>query len=130
MHSVLLTYRGLQVALETLQERSVVLFGGHGKRDIDGDLGFSEVATLCGPHEVITFGQSGEEIRAELESQRVQLLATCSKLSDAVRHAKSVVKRDPSIKNVLLSPGCASFDEFQGFEDRGHQFAALAEAQP
>lgn len=122
------TCKGLQVALETLQERSIILFGGHGKRDSEGYLGFAEVAKLCGPHEVITFGQSAEEIRAELESQRVQSLATCSTLSDAVRHAKSVAKQDNSIKNVLLSPGCASFDEFQGFEDRGRRFAALAAA--
>jgi UDP-N-acetylmuramoylalanine--D-glutamate ligase len=29
---------------------------------------------------------------------------------------------------VLLSPACASFDQFRDFEDRGDQFRALVEA--
>jgi len=34
----------------------------------------------------------------------------------------------PDGGTVLLSPACASFDMFQGFEDRGHKFAAAARA--
>ena len=33
-------------------------------------------------------------------------------------------------ETVLLSPACASFDQFRDFEDRGDQFRALVEALP
>ena len=41
---------------------------------------------------------------------------------------KSAAARATTGETVLLSPACASFDQFRSFEDRGDQFRALVEA--
>ncbi|HET9459978.1 MAG TPA: UDP-N-acetylmuramoyl-L-alanine--D-glutamate ligase, partial [Sphingomicrobium sp.] len=49
----------------------------------------------------------------------------CGKLDVAVREAAKDAKPGDT---VLLSPACASFDQFRDFEDRGDQFKALVGA--
>ncbi|HEX5259442.1 MAG TPA: UDP-N-acetylmuramoyl-L-alanine--D-glutamate ligase [Sphingomicrobium sp.] len=48
----------------------------------------------------------------------------CGKLDVAVREAAADAQAGDT---VLLSPACASFDQFRDFEDRGDQFRALVE---
>lgn len=49
----------------------------------------------------------------------------CGVLADAVRKAW----RDASAgETVLLSAGCASFDQFRGYADRGEQFTCIVQA--
>jgi UDP-N-acetylmuramoylalanine--D-glutamate ligase len=49
----------------------------------------------------------------------------CGKLDVAVREAAADAQAGDT---VLLSPACASFDQFKDFEDRGDQFRALVGA--
>jgi len=46
----------------------------------------------------------------------------CGDLGHAVEHARADAARN---ETVLLSPGCASFDQFDNFEDRGNQFTTI-----
>jgi UDP-N-acetylmuramoylalanine--D-glutamate ligase len=46
----------------------------------------------------------------------------CADLKEAVKRAWQDAKNGDVI---LLSPGCASFDQFKGFEDRGEQFSRI-----
>ena len=48
--------------------------------------------------------------------------AICTGLKDAVDRAWRDAKAG---ETILLSPGCASFDQFKSFEDRGEQFIGM-----
>jgi UDP-N-acetylmuramoylalanine--D-glutamate ligase len=62
-----------------------------------------------------------EEFRDETEIER------CSDLATAVDRASVYVAPGDT---VLLSPACASFDQFRSFEHRGDTFRALVQALP
>jgi UDP-N-acetylmuramoylalanine--D-glutamate ligase len=51
-------------------------------------------------------------------------VSECETLERAVGEAAADAKPG---ETVLLSPACASFDQFRDFEDRGDQFRALVE---
>ena len=46
----------------------------------------------------------------------------CSDIKDAVQRAFASAERG---EIILLAPGCASFDQFGGFEDRGNRFLEI-----
>ena len=55
----------------------------------------------------------------------------CGDLDTAIAHAGADAKSDGEDDTVvLLSPTCASFDQFDDFEDRGRAFCRLAAALP
>jgi UDP-N-acetylmuramoylalanine-D-glutamate ligase len=110
-----------QVGIGGLDRRAVVLLGGQGKPFPDGSLGFGALADALRRHRaVVTFGQDGPKIADELAAVGI-VSERVGGLHDAVRLAGGIAREGEA---VLLSPGCASFDEFRDFEDRGEKFAA------
>lgn len=69
---------------------------------------------------IVCFGQSAEMLEGVCSEVGVPVLST-----ETIAEAVAVItgKNDGSI--VLLSPGCASFDEFTNFEQRGSMFKSL-----
>lgn len=95
-----------------------LLLGGDGKA-----ADFSELKPLINKPNIVCycFGQDGNEL-AKLSEQSV-LVETMQEAITAIR---------PQLKKgdmVLLSPACASLDQFKNFEQRGDVFVSLAQGQ-
>jgi UDP-N-acetylmuramoylalanine--D-glutamate ligase len=78
----------------------------------------------CAPHfghvvKAYTIGEAGEMFASLLSPQMA--VAECVTLDDAVKAAASEAQAGDT---VLLSPACASFDQFRDFEARGDAFRA------
>ena len=111
-------------ALESF-ERPVVLILGGSEKDTD----FAEILPQLGRcRAVICQGEAGTRISGYLESVRVEKpVYLTPDLAEAVSVAGKVSQPGDV---VLLSPGCASFDQFSGYAERGEEFARLALAVP
>ncbi|MEY3617534.1 MAG: hypothetical protein RL726_232, partial [Actinomycetota bacterium] len=101
---------------------NVVLVAGGRNKGLDlGDLanGMSRIKA------VVAIGESAEEIERIFSAHRTVLRA--SDMAEAVAHAASLAK---SGDTVLLSPACASFDWYGGYQERGDDFARCVKALP
>lgn len=107
-----------QVGIAGVGGTLVVLLGGQGKEGAD----YSALRPALAGHAraIVCFGASGPEIAEALEGLPVEVTPTMAAAMRAA--ARQAVPGDA----VLLSPACASFDEFRDFEHRGRVFAELA----
>jgi UDP-N-acetylmuramoylalanine--D-glutamate ligase len=103
------------------QGRNIILIAGGQAKGADFSLLAPAVSAHC--KRVIVIGEAQAQIQASLSaSVPVELSAT---LDDAVRSAAAQAQAGDC---VLLSPACASFDMFTGYEHRGQVFSAAVRA--
>lgn len=102
--------------------RPIVLLGG---RDKGTDL--APLAAACAEHAgaVVCFGEARERFLAAFAGADLPVLEARG-LADALDVALGAAAPGDV---VLLSPACASFDEFSCFEERGDAFKALVAAR-
>jgi UDP-N-acetylmuramoylalanine--D-glutamate ligase len=98
-----------------------LIAGGRGKQQDFSPLA-GEVAERC--RAVYLIGEAAGELAEALEPARVPLRAA-GDLQSAVSLARAAAAPG---EVVLLSPACASFDQYPDFEARGDHFRALVEA--
>ena len=114
------TPSGAIVALNAFDPgRTILLAGGYDKQSP-----FDELATVAANRAkaVIAFGQTAPKIVAAIESQssRDGFATEVADLLSAIALAQGMSAPGDVI---VLSPACASYDQFTNYEQRGDQFA-------
>ena len=102
-------------AINTIKEPIILLLGGRNKNSNFRLLLPHIKASLI--KLVISYGESGGHIKTVL-GDAVRSYSTID-LNSAVKKAHNLAAAGDTI---LLSPGCASFDQFSNFEERGDHF--------
>lgn len=111
---------GLGQAIEMHQGKLVMILGGQAKGQ---DFKALREAITQYVKTVVLIGEDAELIRNAIEGCAELLFA------ESLQQAVSICQQHAQRNDVvLLSPACASFDMFKGYEQRGHQFVALVNA--
>jgi UDP-N-acetylmuramoylalanine--D-glutamate ligase len=140
------TYPGLPHRMERIREKDGVLYVNDSKATnptstapalaayrvihwILGGQAKTNELDACVPHlshvkTAFTIGRDSAMLASILRDQGVAVSQSVT-LDQAVWRASATAK---SGETVLLSPACASFDQFRDYEDRGDQFRALVGA--
>ena len=98
--------------------RVLLILGG---RDKHGDFASLAPSVARAARKVFTIGEAAPVIEKVLSS--LVEIESAGTMDRAVRRASEVAKPGDT---VLLSPACASFDQYKNFEERGEHFARLA----
>jgi UDP-N-acetylmuramoylalanine--D-glutamate ligase len=144
LEEALHTFSGLPHRMERIREKDGVVFVNDSKatnptatapalaafekiRWICGGQAKTDNLDECASHfghvrKAYTIGEAGELFALLLSPHMA--VAECETLERAVRAAAADAEGGDT---VLLSPACASFDQFGDFEDRGDQFRRLVE---
>ena len=88
--------------------------------------GLARTARIAGVSCAYVIGEAADDIAEALASQGVRFRHS-GDLETAVSEAFGDAERG---EVVLLSPACASYDQFANFEERGEAFRALVAALP
>jgi UDP-N-acetylmuramoylalanine--D-glutamate ligase len=108
-------------ALDSSDRPLHLILGGSRKGEpFDGLVG--PVAAHC--RGIYLIGETADQIGQALEPAGLEIMRYCEDLEAAVSEAAGAAVPGEA---VLLSPACASFDQFKNYEDRGDSFRRFVE---
>ncbi len=107
------------VALKALTKPVILILGGQDKGSP-----YKPLIPLIKKkvRDILTIGEAHPLIARDLKGSAP--ITSCRTLENAIRTASEVARKGDS---VLLSPACASFDQYKNFEERGDHFIKLVQ---
>ena len=110
-----------QTALRSFINQSVILIAG----GLDRKNGFDElVPDLTSVSGIVLYGETKEKLQEAAKVAGVPVIEVVNTLEEATKKAYGISKEEDII---LLSPACASWDQFKNFEIRGDEFIRIVE---
>ena len=109
--------KATEIALSSFNEPTILLLGGLDRNhSFDELLPFMKNVKL-----VVSFGETKNRIKDFCDKNNIKCIV-CDDLENATKCAyNNAVSNDV----ILLSPACASWDQFKDFEERGNKFKEL-----
>jgi UDP-N-acetylmuramoylalanine--D-glutamate ligase len=110
----------LKVALESFEEKVILIAGGQKK---NSDYSVLNELIERRAKAVVVFGSGAGSLAGQWHG--TVPVSIVDSLDQAV---EEVLSRAEKSDTVLLSPGCASFDQYADFEERGEHFRRIVQA--
>jgi UDP-N-acetylmuramoylalanine--D-glutamate ligase len=117
-------YEASIVALQAMSQPVILLAGGR-KKEGSPEAWLQEVQRKA--LAVVLYGEAGPIFAEYLSDFGYNAFQVCTTLDEAVTLAWSQVTAQGAVP-ILLSPACASYDQFANFEARGNRFRQIFEA--
>ncbi|MEM8502090.1 MAG: UDP-N-acetylmuramoyl-L-alanine--D-glutamate ligase [Cyanobacteria bacterium P01_D01_bin.1] len=111
-------YDAAEVGLRSVANPAVLIAGG-AKKDGDDTAWIAQIKEKAAM--VLLIGDAAEPFARRLEELNYTNYEIVQTIDRAVARSTELSKEQP-IKTVLLSPACASFDQYANFEVRGDDF--------
>ncbi len=128
--STMAAVEGLGAVYAPKDGKLLLVLGGQGKGQQ-----FGELTPLINNYvsQVLCIGEDAKLIEQHLQAAGLSKdvrLHQCETLENAFKSIKQVTDSSLSqVQAVLLSPACASFDQFSGYAERGEYFTQLVQQQ-
>jgi UDP-N-acetylmuramoylalanine--D-glutamate ligase len=116
-------YDAAQIGLAAVEAPVILIAGGQSKRG-DDELWLKTIQQKAAA--VLLIGDAAAEFSQRLQDIGYSNYEIVHTMKNAVNRAAELAP-SVSAKTVLLSPACASFDQYQNFEQRGDDFRQLCQ---
>lgn len=106
--------KATETALQSFRNPIILIMGG-----LNRNLPFDELSSfMSNVKEIVCYGETKEQIRKFADKNNIECF-----IFDNLKEAALKASNDAKCGDtVLLSPACASWDQYKCFEDRGNEF--------